>query len=292
MLMTIPWWLPALLGSFFAAAGAEVNRRYKMGGRRLSFWQLFLSAFFVLPVVVFLKWPDAWQFYAAAALNGFVMSVASVRQLRLSADYNGRVASLFMPLKVIVAFFLWLAVNHSKSLPVFDDPVRFWGVCTVLGAMMGAFFYMLRNKMTWNIMRYVIPISISYAILDILVKLVMDVDGISPFVSFIFVFVSVLTGAICTMLFMILRGRKKVLWTANLLEAGSLLAICCTTGMVCLVFSIQMSDNPAYPTVIMLLSSVWLLIYYRFKKVADNISPMMGTILVFCSMALVFLTRG
>ena len=287
MLSASLWWLPALIGSFVGALFAEANRRYQMGGRRLSFWQLGLSACFLFPIVLFMDWPTSPAFYGVAVVNGIAMSYGSIRQLRLAADYNGRIASLFAPVKVIIAFFLWMVLNYIKSEPIFDDPVQLWGICGVLATMVGAFIFMVRDKMNLQIFQHIIPVSLSYAILDICIKLVNEpsMDAV-----FVFVFIAMFSASSTVMAFMMYRGKKKEMLEKKLVKAGAFMATCGVSSMLCFMFSLQAAENPAYPTVVMLLSSVWLLLYYRVKKVPDNISPLTGTVLVFCAISLVFLT--
>lgn len=277
-----------MIGSFFSAGFSEVNRRFKLGGRRLSLWQLGLSAIFLSPAMFFVTWSTDPKFYLLAILNGVVMAFSSIRQLRLAADFNGRIASLFMPIKVIIAFLLWMMVSYTRSLPLFENTTQQWGVCLILVIMMSSFVYMVRSKVNLHIFKIIIPFSLMFALLDIAIKLVMEA-GVSS--ALVFVFVATASGALSLLVHLSLRKKKKPFYAPELLKAGAALATCSLSGMVCFLLSLQMAENPAYPTVIILLSGVWLLLYYRMKNVEDNISPLTGTILVFCAIFLVVLTK-
>ncbi len=283
------WWVPALIASFFIAGAAEVNRRFKMGGRRLSFWQFALSVSLLSPTILLADWPMSPYFYAVAFINGMVMSYATIIQLRLAADYNGRIASLTHPFKIIFAFFIWAAMNKVQGLVTFDNALQMVGVNAVLIVMLASFLYMAREKMNIAIFKNILPISLMFAILDIGMKMVLE-EGLSS--VFVYVFIATLSAALTVFSFMAYRGRKKALWIPNKIKAGLILALCNVSGMLCFVTAIQASDNPSYPTIVTLLSGVWLLIFYRLKKVPDNMSPAMGTLLVFCAMLLIWLTKG
>jgi len=285
----MPWWLPALIGSLFSAYSAEVNRRYKMGGRRLNLWSLSLSAIILAPIMILAPWPTSIEFYLVAIANGIIMGFAGIPLLRLSADYNGRIASLINPIKVIISFFIWVGYKAILSLPIFESTAEIFGVIIVLLTITFAFFYMVKEKVNLLIIGHILPFSLLFALADVGIKLVM-LEGI--YYSFVFVFLATLSGALTLVAFMIYRGKKKALWSPKLLKAGSILATCGVCSMIGLVTSIQIADNPAYPAIVMLLSSAWLLTYYRIRKIPDNISPVSGTLIVISAMFLILLTRG
>lgn len=280
------WLVPSLVGSVVGANQAELNRIYQQCGYRLTLWRTVMMAVIWAPLVLVGHWPHDPLFYAAATFSGVGMLVGSTITSNLAASHNGRVAVLHMPLKALVVFLAWLVINEPARDRILERPDRLPLVLLSLAVMAGALFTFRRNDASWGTLRQVLPVVALYSCNDICTRLVMPAAELKDkLVLFLFIMVSVC--ALCGALVWPWRPRRKLpLATRPLLEAAGLGAVGGVVNQMCFFSALAMAPNPAYASMLMLLTPVWLLMWHRWKGIKDDASPVAGTVLVVAAIVL------
>lgn len=282
------WWVYALISSLAFATFAELNYRYKLGPFRLGFWQLFMSAVFLTPWMVSLPWPEAPAFYFAAIANGFAMSIGTVMLFKLSAKYNGRVATLYMPVKIFGAFFLWLALDQVAWIDLTGKPFQAVIVVFSLCLMVWALFSVKAEKSAWQAVLVAAPIGIMYASLDVVAKYVLEGQDVATAAT-VFAYIAFVSGAVIMAFYLYLRPQKKKICPPNMLKASVFLSVLGIVSFIALLASLRVTPNPAYTSAIILLSSVWLMMYHRAFNIEDNQNPRAGLAMVVAALGLAFI---
>lgn len=284
------WLVYAVLISFTAAAFSEANRIFKMDGFRLNFWRSLVAVVLVFPATLFVEWPMFGWFYAAVLFNGIALIIASTLKFNAAAKHNGRVASLFMPVKVFFAFFLWLAISKQALADQMANPWQFAGIMGTFVLAAGALFLMRRNDVGWQAFLYVAPVGVLFAVTDVVVKLLSE--GQDPLeMSVIYVFLSFLVAMVLSGLFLIVRhSPDKELLPPKMFRAAFIIGILGAVTFTLFLLGVIHAPNPAYVTAVAMLSPVWLMFYHKLRGIKDDASPFAGFLLVASAITLAVLT--
>lgn len=283
------WVAFALVSSLALAASSELNRHMQLSGLRLTFWQWFGTTLILLCALPGLWWPENAFFYFLAAVNGVVTALGSRVQLNLARNHNGRVAALIMPLKILFAFFLWLALDHVSLAAFAASPIRSGLIGGALLLIFVSIFKLRHNDTSWNAIRLMAPVGIAYATLDVFIKASMV--G-APLLATAMAFTLIMAATACiTALVMIFLQEKNpdlqgIMFKRKMIHAGMLMAMMGMIAFVCLICSLADAPNPAYTSAILLLTGVWLLIYHRLRGIKDDANPLAGTLLVIGAISL------
>lgn len=283
-------WLPlALMSSLVAASNIEANRRAKQDGFRLNLWRTTLSSLMWLPLALFHHWPHDGMFYAAAMFSGVSLIIGFTIQNNLAARHNGRVALLYMPLKAVGVFLIWTAIDGQARAHLFERPWVAAGVLLCLGAIVAALAEFRKHDVSWSSLKAVLPVIVVYGAGDILARLNMAPGEL---VDRLVVFLAVMnmTSAMVSSLIWPWRPKRQLpLFTKPLLLHGLRSGMAGNVNQVCFFISLVVAPNPAYPSMILLLTPVWLLVYHRLAKVPDDASPVAGTLMVVAAIVLMVL---
>jgi hypothetical protein len=135
----------------------------------------------------------------------------------------------------------------------------------------------------------VLPIVLIYGTGDILAKLHVSTDGLLPQLV-VFLCVMNMTGFGVSLLLLPLRPKHdQPLLNRPLAKAGVRAALGSNVNQLCFFVSMLLAPNPAYPSMILLLIPVWLLVYHRLAKIPDDASPVAGTMMVVAAIVLMVL---
>lgn len=284
------WVLMALASSIFSAQNVEMNRRARQEGFRLNFWRTALSALFWLPLAMVQPWPHDAFFYVCAVFSGMAMIVGFTIQNDLAVKHNGRIAILHTPIKAIAVFLVWLMIDETARHHVFDNLEKTLGVMACLAVMVMALFTFRRNDVSWSSLKAVMPIVLLYGLGDILSRLNLSVDELNDKLV-VFLFVMTTTSALVSALLSPWRPHPDLPWVSHkMLYAAGWAGFLGTLNQVCFYVALVSAPNPAYVSMISLLTPVWLLLYHRLAHIKDDASPIAGMMVVAAAITLMVLT--
>lgn len=280
--MTPPflWLISALVSSMLSAQNVEMNRRAKQEGFRLNLWRMGLSALFWFPLAMLQPWPHDPLFYVAAIFGGLVLIVGFTIQTDLAVKHNGRVAIVYMPLKAILVFLVWMLVSVHAREHLIEHPLRGLGVLVCLGIMVAALFSFRKHDVSWSSFKAVLPIVVLYGAADILTKSIISPAQLGQeLIVFLFVISAASAGVSCLLLPW--RPQPQLpLVTPMLIRHGGWAAFGSTLNQVCFFIALILGPSPAYVSMVALLAPVWLLVFHRLSGIKDDASPVAGTVLV------------
>lgn len=284
-------WLPlAMLASLISAQNVEMNRRAKQEGFRLNMWRTGYAAAFWLPVAtLFFPWPHDGFFYAAAMFAGVGMIIGFTIQNGLAHRHNGRVAILYMPLKAVAVFLVWALISPQARAHLLANPLVAVGVLVCLAVMVGALAEFRKHDVSWQSLKAILPIVAVYGAGDILTRLNIPAGELLMRLP-VFFCVATLTSTFVSLMLWPWRPKPELPSVGRkLARDGAFAAGCSMVNQGLFVASLVLAPSPAYASMILLLSPVWLLVYHKVMGMPDDANPLAGTVIVIAAVALMLL---
>lgn len=299
------WFLLSLIASLALAIRSDVNRRLKLDGFRLNFWRSVFSALMLLPFVFIADFPsieDNPLFYILALITSVVSMVATTIKFNLASQHNGRVANLEGPLKAFTAFFIWLLIDPESLQDLIDRPFIALGVISMMCLATYAMNGMRRHDASWQAFLMIGPMGLLVGILDGVFKLAMPEGSSFALISGYLFIVFGVSSVIAFPVIWFRRNLKRRVWllgefgdgkpivVPGMIMAGFWTALLTVIPAVALFKAFILSPNPGYPSAIMMMIPIWLLVYHKIRKIPDDASPFMGTLMVLSGVGLVIIT--
>lgn len=283
-------WLPlALMTSLISAQNVEMNRRAKQEGFRLNMWRTGFAACFWLVVASFFPWPRDGFFYAAAMFGGIAMIIGFTIQNDLAAKHNGRVAVLYMPLKAVAVFLVWAIISPHAREHILAKPLVAVGVLACLATMVGALAEFRKHDVSWQSLKAILPIVAVYGAGDILTRMNIHPSEVVERLP-VFFCVGTLTSTFVSLMLWPWRPKPEISsFNRKLLKDGAKASVASMVNQGLFVVALVLAPSPAYASMILLLSPVWLLVYHRVVGLPDDANPIAGTVIVMAAVALMLL---
>ena len=285
-------WAGLSLGSAATAAIMPIMHE-KIRAERLSmlFWLRTVMLLIALPILFVVGWPTDPVFYVATFVTAFIWAYADLSSFRATEEFGAGAITRLIPLNVLVTFMMWIVVDPKVLYGYLDDPLRGLGI---VAALSGAVFFamrMQRNPVSRHALRSLGPVILMSGMGVVFAKIALDHYGAGASIhSSVFGYMAVQA------FFMILIfGALEAVWQPVpravfagrvAIQTGILMGINSIAHTVFKGYAYQMVENPAYVSVIILTTPLWVLLYYRlFRK--QNVGDMLpGLMVVFCAVLL------
>jgi hypothetical protein len=273
------WPLLALLFSFCGALIIGFNQWAKLDGTRLVVWRWAGVAPLAALAAIWLPLPTNLQFYGVAAAMGVGLAYADSLLFNASRTHGARLAALYVPLKMLLAFGLWAFLNPLSLLPIWLEP---WRLPLLLGgfALCGGALAMLRsNDTSWVALGAILPVAILFALGDVVAKAALPPpSGSLPAMAgsaVAFLFTTSTVGALGGIL---LQGWRTP-GHAELIKSA-LFGVLLFASLTLLLITLALAPNPGYVAAITMLSAFWLALYARLRHGAqENLWAGLGLLL-------------
>ena len=293
------WAIAAILSSILLAVRSDVNRRFKLNGFRLNFWQSLFTTTAFLPFLYFLPWPEMGDlFYPIAAISSVITMMVITVKNNLSASHNGRVSNMEMPIKTFVLFFFWLLLDPEMMMRMLHNPLQSLGILSMLILGSYAMNKMRDSDTGWHTFVQIVPMALMASCGDALVKYVLspyDGESLIPmtlsFIALTSIGNMLVSGSIIAIRPHVARPYEVVpqLIVPNMLKAALIMSGLTFFMLMLFFYALALAPNPAYVTALGMLTPIWLLIFHKWKKIPDNASPVMGSLLVLSALGLLLL---
>lgn len=265
----IPLW--ALLALGFSVAGALIigfNQYFKFDSRVLIVWRVLG----IIPVAVatwwFLPWPTEVWFYALSAGLGVASTVGDVLLYSASAKHGGRLAALYVPMKMLIGFVLWCMVDPASFWVLVANPLHLVGILLCFGGAFWSLTHIRRSDASWTALLAVLPVALIFAGEDVIEKLVLPHGDMMQSLGYTSAMVVVLLSVSAIPALIGLKGRLPT--DARTVLASTAFGVLLTVGIGILVLALVVSPNPGYVGAVSSLSVVWLALWARVRQGERN----------------------
>ena len=287
------WVLFAVIAAVFAAGFYLINQYLRQPGHLLVFWMRFLIILFLSPFIAGMRLPEDPKFYLTILVTVFVGTFSDIRAFNAAARYGGGVVARVQPLTVWGTFLLWLAFDPALIGQYAEHPVN---SAIILLALIGCVFFSMRlNKcqITRSAFIYMLPALVGYTLTNALNKYAMMQRPLEGAV-YGYMYVQSFIAVVAIGLYSLLQERRtahKVPWArANMFAAALLAALTWICHMIYKNYSMAFTPNPGYQGAIILISPVFIAIFYHFAKHKEEADVKSGMGIVACAILLALAT--
>ena len=292
MMPFMDWYIYALIASLLAATIMQVNRHFKVDGLSLSCTRSFWAFLFLFPTVFWMhSFPTASLFYIIAAGCG-MLAVLADRVIFNAAAINGaRLATLFQAVKIILAFFLWLAIDAASRAYLLENTHIAGGVVLCLAGSIIALNMLRHNDASWQALKYVFPAGVYLTLYDIFIKTAIGEDG-GYDKAILFALCSFISSFVFALLLVMWRQYKKEVrfLEGPIIIAGAVMGVVFALVIPFVGLALAGSPNPAYVSSILLLSIVWIMAYHKVMRIPDEGSVWAALLFILSAAGIVLLT--
>ncbi|MFZ2587937.1 MAG: hypothetical protein WAZ18_07470 [Alphaproteobacteria bacterium] len=262
---SLPLWpLLAVIFSFVGAVIIGYNQHAKLDGRELVIWRV--AGILPLSLIswMYLPWPTDPMFYAISGALGVAAVAGDVLLMNAANTYGGRLASMYVPMKMLLAFALWCVVEPASLTPLVETPWKGCAVLACFGLAGWGMNHIRRNDLSLKALLAVLPTALIFAGADVIEKYVLPAahtdSSIIVGASMAMLTVIFTVGALPAMVW--LGGLPRYNRRTALLGAG--FGVILMGGISLLLVTFVLAPNPGYVAAITCLSTVWLALWGRF----------------------------
>lgn len=286
---TFPLWpLFALAFSFCGAIiigynhWAQVDGRTLVTFRTLGIWPLAALSLLVFP------WPTTPTFYLTAAGMGVGLAYADTLLFNAAATYGGRLTALYIPMKMLICFGLWTAIDPASLTPLLASPLKMALLMAGFCLCGAALLFLRRADASWTALMAVLPVALLLSLGDVVAKEALGpVTATSGWLAVIgrtvaFLTVTTTVGTVGGLATGGIHGFQVTL--SDILKSA-LFGVILLSGLSVLLLTLAIAPNPGYVAAITMLSALWLALWARFKHGERNnlyagLALLLGAILV------------
>ena len=287
------WWLLALFVSFANCIPLEINKKLKMDGIRGRGWTSFVAFTFLSPIVYFIEFPTDTQFYIAAGVAGVLMSFIGVSILNLSREHGGPLTSLTRPIQILASFFIWAAIEPEETVAMLSNGYVIAGialafVCAALGQ-----WYMVKGRVELRgALKTLLIVGFIAGFMSPLTKY-----GMSFTTEFQQAYVwgwcvHLTSFPMCFVRHMTRGQDRPSLFESHVLKGGLIIGTIKVLVGPLIVTAYHLSPNPAFATLIFMLATVWLMIFYRIKKQQTHINIKTAFLMILSAVIIIATTNA
>lgn len=282
------WLVYALIHTIFQSVFAELNRVYKIDSLQANFLHSVFACFVMLFMLPFMSWDLDIKLIIAAFISSSVMTIGCQVQFFLSAEHNGRVASMWRPISVFVSFLLWIGLFPETAAGYMEDKVVLGAIIVAFALTIFSFVLVRQNDIAMRTFMFIAPLGVLYGLNAVIYKYVLP--GQNAFAEaltlslFIYFFMSLFS-------FGIAYSKKRVtkqLISPQFVKAGLAIGFFSAGAQVSILLAFAYSVNPGFPGIIGMLSPVWIMIYHRCRGIKDDASPWAGLIMILGAILLAY----
>ncbi len=282
------WPLLALGFSFCGALIVGFNHWANLDGGRLVVLRTAGVIPLALAAAILLPWPSALSFYGVAACMGVLIAFSDVLLFNAASKHGGRLASLYIPIKMLMGFVIWALLDPSSLQGLLVEPWR--GVLVMTGFVLctGALFGMRRQDASWVAIVAVIPVAALLAIGDVVAKMSLNSTAVTiPEVigsAAAFLTVTTTVGSVTSLVMSkSWRGFARPSRREMILSAG--FGALLVASLSLFLVTLALAPNPGYVGAITMLSTLWLAIhgyYYHGERTSiwGGLALLAGAVLV------------
>lgn len=291
------WFLFVIITSLFNCAYYFGNQVAKVTPNVFMFYRGAVPALILLPFLPFVKYVDAWQFYALCVFQGFVIAFIDYRNFRAMRKWGAEMVSSLHPLSIGVVFILWILIKPSILLNYTENLWHFGGIIIALLGIIYATVSFQRSFEGRQILKYLWPYFLGAALCDVTNKLCMSFVT-SEFVTYASYFYIMITGgvvAVFNFVIYVKNNNKISLLCKHSNLKYSLIILLLMGSMASKNFAMFEVSNPSFVSATLYLYIIWIMLVgqmlYKYGKVSKyrTLERKKVLVLLICAVALVLL---
>ncbi len=294
------WVIYSVAASIIAAIIGHANHFLQLHGAMLVLVRSIFALLIIAPFIAFFEWPTHLSFYLYMLAGIISIFIGDIIFFDAARRLGGRLASIFLPVKIYVAFVVWCVVDQVYLASLFDNPLVTAGILACLATFGVAMANIRHCDTAWPALKEVFPVGVAFALADVFIKTGLEGTDITQ-TPFILAFM--VSAIHIPLVYWFIKHRKieSNLWAHLLTDDGIGLTkkhlvlggiLVGGLGILATYFistAIVLSPNPGYVSALLLLSIVWLSMYNRLRGFDDRASLREIALLLLSAVGLILL---
>lgn len=284
----IMWVIFSLLASILNAVQSEINKNYKVDGFRLNTYRSFISTVVMIPLIGFIEWNLSAYYYFVTFVVALLSIGGMVLQYDLAAKKNGRVACLHQPVGVVITFIFWLCLKPEEINFFIENWINAMAILVSFGLFAYGFSMVRKSDTGAHILSTVVSIALLFSLSTIVSKIALETNAEVIGVSLNFVMVcNLFMFLISFPIFVYRLNQRKFTITKKDIKGAAYISVSHTVSWILLCFALIYAENPAYVSVLIGLTPLWFMIYYKLRNIKDDSNPRAGLIMAFSAILVI-----
>ena len=266
------WVIFGIITSLVGAIYYICNQNSKLKPEIFMIYRGFLVALITTPLALTYFYIFPWQFYAIAVFQGLSISYLDYKYFNAFHKFGAENVNATTPLGVFIIFFLWLILKPSTINTYFENPIQSLIIITSLSLMVFAVIKYRGQEIGKSCLKEMFPLLCFSAVVDISNKYITDYsEGHLLILTFHRVALTGWIIGIINLLYNRNISYRELLKTENIKRSWFILLI--IISMILLNISMYYTPNPAYFSVMLFLSVVWIVIINRLMILCGKNIP-------------------
>ena len=164
------WIINGLVYGFFTALYTLVNQRNKINGYVLGIWRGFGIALLFLPFLFFLPLQTSAYNWFLLIFQGWMIGIYDSHLFFASANYGAGPTSRVMAVSALVTTLIWWIFTPSLFFDLVANDNAFITLIIVLFGFTVSYWYMIKDKVSRDLAKYMAPAVFALAAMSIATK--------------------------------------------------------------------------------------------------------------------------
>ena len=271
--MIIPFWsVLALSAAMVMSAIPLVQEKFKADGFALALWNKIVVVIIMIPFMISFGFPQDWQFYFYLMITAVMYSISDVVYFRTVPIIGSGVMTRLIPASVVITFFLWFLVEPSLIKNYIDPWQKGIAVIAILALFLYSAMHVKKCNVTWQAVRKIWPVIFVACTGAIFSKLALnhaDTGNQGPF-AYIFI-QSIMMAGFLFLYYLIKKPvTRRTMLSRNTLTTAIVMGIVSSLPIFLKMKALQLADNPALVSMLVITDSLWVLLIYRLIGRKEN----------------------
>lgn len=261
-----PWM--ALGFSFCGAVIIGFNHWAKLDSARLVILRWLGVAPLAFLSGMTLPWPQNPDFYLVAAGMGVLLVISDIVLFHASHHHGGRLAALYIPMKMLLGFALWGLIAPASVTDVLAEPWRIVLVAAGFGLCSASLLAIRKHEAGWTALMAVVPVAVLLALGDVVAKSALNSSAVGWAAvvgsATAFLLVTNTVGSILGLVFTWRKQKGFAMPTQREVLLSTLFGVILMAGLSVFLVTLAAAPNPGYVGAITMLSGFWLALHGYF----------------------------
>lgn len=291
------WFLYVVLSSLFSCFYYFGNQAAKIKPNVFMIYRGAGPALVLLPMLLWVKPIEAWQFYAFCALQGCIIAFIDYRNFLAMRVWGAEAVAALHPLSIGLVFVFWMLIKPYMFLNYMDNIWKFVGILLALGGILYATVSFQKARNVRKLLYYMLPFFIGAAMVDVINKICMSYATSAQLQTASGLYV-IITGAVVALINLLLyiknNNKLNELFNESNLKYAPiiLLIIGCMVTKNLAMFNV---GNPAFVMATLYIYIIWIMLFGKFDFIRKKLGAYRrldyrkAILLLICSVVLILL---
>jgi len=203
-----------------------------------------------------------------------------------------------MAVTVLLTAFIWWLLTPQKFLLLFQKTKVITLLMFILCGFTFFYWQMLKDEVSRQVAAHTLPAVLALSAMSIITKYIADFGNSVCQGIFYYLTVSTFISGLYNLSLYLLNNRQQKIIALKLIIAPKMYKISIylvsfsSVLIAAKTLALRLAPNPAYVVALLLVAPLFIYLFNRHRKIADNLSVHAGFAMIFFLLLLVILVNG